>query len=259
MRLIANLGTMLFALTLTACAGTDTRFNSGLGHYRGGAYGEAVPELLEAVPAIESANPADPRIVTGYLALGAMANLSKAESGRAEAYYLKALDAARKYHAGNPMLSRNAVTEAGNFYLRRDDSTKALPLLLAAGEISEREKSMSRMLRAVDLDNVAVAQSALKNYALALRYSDRALEQLDGLPDSKSVRATRGTVLYNKAYAYDEQGLAAQADTAYRKSLELVAAHGEAWRRRFIADKYADFLKAQHRESEARAIQRQYR
>ena len=118
---------------------------------------------------------------------------------------------------------------------------------------------MSRLLHAVDLDNVAVAQSALKNHDVALRYSDRALAQLDSLPDSKSLRATRGIVLYNRAFAYEGQGLTEQAGPAYRQALELVAANGEAWRLRVVVDRYAGFLSAQHRASEAEAIRRQYR
>ncbi len=259
MRMNIRLGAMVVALALAACAGPATRYDSGLWHFKAGAYGEAAPSLLEAVPAMESANPADPRVVTGYLALGFMASQKKVEAGRAEAYYLKALEAVRKYHAGDATLSRNAATEAGNFYLGRDDNAKALPLLVEAAQISERDPRMSRLLHAIDLDNVAVAQSALKNHDVALRYSDRALAQLDSLPDSKSLRATRGIVLYNRAFAYEGQGLTEQAGPAYRQALELVAANGEAWRLRVVVDRYAGFLSAQHRASEAEAIRRQYR
>jgi tetratricopeptide (TPR) repeat protein len=146
----------------------------------------------------------------------------------------------------------------GNFYLTQKQHAKALPLLLQAAQISGNDESISRILYAIDLDNVAVAHSGLHNYGIALQYSDNALKQLANLPDSKETRASQGIVLFNRAFAYAEQGLSAQADDSYRRSLELVQTNGESWRRRIVVTNYAKLLRSQQRELDAQELERRY-
>lgn len=258
MRTAYVIANAILAFTLAACSSTATDLDAGLWHYKAGLYEQAIPRLVVSVPAIEAANPADPRVVGGYLALGQMATARKAPPGTSEGYYLKAQAAASKYHSDNATLSRNVASETGNFYIEQDQPAKALPFLLKAAEISERDQSTPRMLYAIDLDNISVAQSALKNDAVAVQYSQNALKQLANVPDSKELRATRGIVLFNLAVAYDEGGQPIQADESYRRSLELIEANGEAWRRRIVVTNYAKFLRAQRRELDAQAIERRY-
>lgn len=258
MRTTSIVASVIVALALAACASSESKLDSGLWHYSAGLYGEAAPRLIKSVPALASAKPNDPRVVTGYLALARMAANAGATANVVEGYYEKAQDAARRHHAGDATLTRNVATEVGNFYLGRDQHAEALPFLLEAARISENNKSTPRLIFAVDLDNVAVAQSALGNFALAAQYSDNALKELASVPDGKQARATHGIILFNRAVAYQRQGIAAPADEAYRRSLELINANSEKWRRRVVVTNYAQFLRAQRREMEAEELERRY-
>lgn len=258
MRFIRHVAIALFAFSLAGCASTETKFNSGLWHYQAGLFGQAAPRLIDAVPELEQANAADPRVVTGYLALGRMAFDTGAPKDIAEKYYKKAIDLAGKYHTGDTTLSRNVATEVGNFYLEKDEHAKALPFLLQAAKISEKLQANRVDLHAIDLDNISLAHAGLGNYSIAETYSDKALAQLATLPASKTTQATRGLVFYNRASAFAEQGLAAKAEEFYRRSLDLIDTYGEAWRRHVVVREYAKLLRSQGREPDAQALERRY-
>lgn len=242
------------ALLLGACASTGENVNSGLWHYKAGLYAQAAPRLIRAIPELEQSNPSDPRVLSGYLALGRMAAADAAYTP-AMGYFEKALQLARARHAGDATLTRNALIETGNFLSVRKRFADAIPLLQEAVSISERDGSFPRTLHAMDLDNLALAQAGVGNYALAMAASNASLKTLDGLSPTKDVQATRGVVLYNRAYAFAEQGQVAAADAAYKEALSLVRANAEAWRTRVVAANYAKFLRAQGRDTEARAIE----
>lgn len=250
---------VIFALGLTGCASAESNINSGLWHYEAGLFVQAAPRLLRAIPEIEASSPADPRVVTGYLALGRMSDAMKAQPETVEGYYEKARKVAGEYHTNNSTISRNVATEIGNHYLAKNQYAKALPFLMQAVKISEGDQSVSRLIHAIDLDNIAVAQGGLKNFDIAAQFSKNATALLDNLPDSKEVRSTKGVVLFNRAAAYADHGLLTQADESYRYSLELLEANGERWKIRGVVDSYAKFLRSQLREREAEELERRFK
>jgi hypothetical protein len=176
------------ASALAGCASPTAELNAGLWHYKAGLFTQAIPRLVDAVPAMEAAHPADPQVLRAYLALGHMASAEKAAPGIAEGYFTKAMALANKYHAGNANLSRNAASETGNYYLANNQQARALPFLLTAAEISGREQVIPRRLHAIDLDNLSVAQAALRNYALAAEYAQKHWTSLLRSPREKSRR-----------------------------------------------------------------------
>jgi tetratricopeptide (TPR) repeat protein len=242
------------ALLLSACASPEESFSSGLWHYKAGLYAQAAPRLVRSVPELEQSNPADPRVLSGYLALGRMASMDAAYEP-AENYLKKAIQLARAHHGSDTTLTRNALVEMGLFFADRGRFAEAIPPLQEAVTISQREGTLPRTLYAIDLDNLALAQAGAKNHALARAASDSSLQVLDGLPPTKEVQAARGVVLFNRAYAFAEQGKVAMADAAYKESLALVSAHAEPWRRKVVVAAYSKFLRAQGRDNEALAVE----
>ncbi len=250
----SRLACALVALLLCACVTTDSDLNSGIWHYRAGLYGEAIPRLLRSVPALERSNPADPRLPDAYVALGDMAAADK-RLDLAEQFYGKAVAAATSHHADVTWLNRNAAVHAGNFFLNQNRFTEALPLLQRAARLSENDAGTPRVLHAIDLDNLSVAQAGLKDYAQADVSSTGALRLLDTLEPSPQHLATRGVVLYNRAMLLADQGQVAEADAAFKQALALVTQNGEAWRRKVIVVEYGAFLRKQGREADAKALE----
>jgi len=242
------------ALVIAGCASTEESVGSGLWHYNAGLYPQAALRLIRSVPELERSSPADPRVLSGYLALGRMASADRAFEP-ASNYYKKAMQVARTHHSADTTLTRNALVETGLFFAGRDQFADAVPLLQEAVGISQRDTTVPRMLYAIDLDNLAMAQSGAKNFALASSNSNRSLQVLDGLSPTKEVQATRGVVLYNRAFALAEQGQVDAADSTYRESLALITANAEAWRRKVVVANYAKFLRTLGRESEAKAVE----
>ena len=243
------------ALLLGACAATEENVNSGLWHYKAGLYGQAAPKLVRAVPDLEKSNPSDPRVLSGYLALGRMAAADAAYEPAA-GYFDKALQLARARHAADVTLTRNALVETGNFLNERKRFLDAIPLLQEAASISQRDSSLPRTLHAMDLDNLALAHAGAGNQVLAMAASDASLKTLDALSPTKDVQATRGVVLYNRAYALAEQGQVAAADATYKEALSLVRANAAPWRTKVVVANYAKFLRTHGRDTEALAIER---
>jgi tetratricopeptide (TPR) repeat protein len=251
-----RLAAFLTCMAVAGCATSTTKLDSGLWHFNAGLYGEAIPRLLSAVPDVERTNPTDPRLPTAYVALGDMAAADR-EDKKAEEFYNKALALAKTKHPENTTLNRNALVHAGNFLLDQKRPTEALPLLLSAAAISERETSIPRLLYAIDLDNLSLAYDGAKDNVRGDEASSHALEIMSGLNQTNEVVAAKAVVLYNAARRLAEIGRNAEAEAYYRQALANVAANGEQWRKNVVLSNYAQFLKKAGRADEAKGLEDQ--
>ena len=245
-------------VALSACASAGDNVNSGLWHFNAGLSGQAIPLLLQGVPALEASDPDDPRVPRGYVALGDLAVQDK-KADLAGQFYGKALANVRAHQARTPSTVRSTLVSVGMYYLNTDRPADALKLLSEAAGISEREASIPRYLYAIDLDNVGVAQTALKNYAEAERFSASALRVLDTLEQSTDVKRAKGIVLFNLGYSVAQGSKDVEAEANYREALALVSAGGDRRRAKRIAEEYAKLLRKLDRPFEALQLEDQYK
>lgn len=155
------LGVLLIAQgLLIGCMSSETKVDSGLWHFNAGLYAQAIPLLVDGVPALEQKEPLDPRIPTAYVALGDMAAADK-KTEMADNFYKRAVQTTRAHHPSNHVLNRNSLVHAGNFFLTQSRFAEALPLLAEAAAISGQDNTMPRLLYAIDLDNLSLAYSGL--------------------------------------------------------------------------------------------------
>lgn len=245
---------MLIGLVVVSgCATTNQNINSGLWHFNAGLWGEASYRLQSSVPDLERSNPQDPRLPTALVALGDMANGAH-KTDQAEDFYLRAIKAADGQTPPNAVLLRNALVHAGAFYQQMTRPSDALALFKRAAEISETDLKIPRTLHAIDLDNIAVANGEMGRNAESEPFSLRALQVLDSAPPEADTAKTRGVIFYNLAYSYEQQQRLAEAESYYRKALDLIARYGEPWRQKAVLDNYSRFLRSMGRAQEAEKL-----
>jgi len=252
---------LLSVALLAGClhADTDYQVNYGLNHYRMGLYNQAIPPLVTAAKSLEKTNPPDPRLPEVLLALGAMAAADQRVE-MAEGFYLNAVKAADGLATPDENAQRNALVNGGNFYLAQRRPKDALPLLERAATISEQSARFRRTLHAIDLDNLGQAYSGQKRYSEGRALGLRALKVLDAAQAEPDAAKTRGVVHYNLAYGYMEEGLYAEAETNYRRALEILAPSGapqvgETWRVEVVLTNYAILLRKVGRGNEAATLE----
>jgi tetratricopeptide (TPR) repeat protein len=251
---------VVFLSLLAGCLSTDQLIGTGLAHYKMGADGAAVPRLLQGVRELEQSNPTDPRLVTALIALGEMAASDKKYT-LSEDFFRRALAKAESLQPPDDTLLRNANVSIGFFYLNRDRSEDAALFFERTLIISERNGSWKRTLYAVDLDNLAVARFRTNRFNEADDLSLKAIAILEGMQTDQEVAKHKGLVLSNLAYSYQKQGRNSEAETLFRRSLEILDPPGgppvgEAWRIKGLRKVYADFLRQQNRNEEANFIER---
>lgn len=254
---------LLLMLILVGCATTNQNINSGLWHYNAGLWNQALPRLLSSVPELEKSNPKDPRLSNALIALGNMA-MGYKEFGKAEDYFKRALKAAESQEPQNDNLMREALVHAGNFYLNQKRYSESEPFLKRAVIISEQNKSIPRIIFAIDSDNLGLAYTGQGKHADGNALSQNALKVLNDLVPSNDVKETRGIILYNLGYSYAEQKRFAEAETLYQQALGELSpagkpAIGEQLRINTILTNYAVLLKQQGRTEEAKALEQQIR
>ena len=218
---------------LVSCKATEGDINYGLSHYRMGLYNHAIPSLLSATPELEKADPYDPRVTQAYLALGTMAQADKMYD-ESEQYYLKALSSAETLKINKTLHLRNAKNTLGNFYISRKNFQKALPLLKDAVALSRGMNSDS-ILRAIDLDNLALVQAELGKSEESSKLSTQALDLIDNSKDHKLYHRTKGIILYNQGKNFEKFELFEKALDCYEKSIQSLKIHAtnklyENWR-----------------------------
>ncbi len=252
------LAPLLACVLFASCASYSSRVDSGLWHYNAGLPAQAIPLLVEGVPALDAASPADPRVPQGYVALANLA-LQDKKPDLAEKFFEKALVNAQTHQAGSPNTKRSTFNVVGMRLLGLGRPSEALPLLVEAARISEETPSIPRRLFAIDLDNMGIAQAALGNDAAADASAARAGMVLDRLEQTPLVKGTRGVVCYNVAYRLATRGKDAEAETAFRESLALISAGPEKWRLKSVAREYEKLLTKLGRSAEAEEVTRPYR
>lgn len=252
-RYLGLVPTLMVLAIASGCASTDQNINSGLWHFNAGLWGEASYRLQSSVPDLEKSTPQDPRLPTALVALGDMANNAQ-RTDQAENFYARAIKAADGQTPPNNVSVRNALVHAGFFYQQLKRPSEALPLFNRAADISETDLTIPRTLHAVDLDNIAVAYGELERYPEGESFSLRALKVLDSAQSEPDSTKTRGIVFYNLAYAYEHQQRPAEADSYYRKALDLMAIYGEPWRQKAVLDNYSKFLRSIGREQDAERL-----
>lgn len=239
---------------LSGCAGSlDHKIDYGLNHYQMGLHGQAIPALVSAAESLDRPGPVDPRLPRILVALGDMAS-AESRPDLAEAYYKKALDRAEHLVPTNSTLLRNALVHGGNFLLEHGRPPEAVPWLERAVRVSELETGMSRVLYAIDLDNLGQALVRSGRYEEGLARSRQALEVVDPLLKEPEAKKAKGIILYNLARAYEDRKLTEEARTHYRQALEVLPMVGSRWEVRTLVKAYAAFLRAQGQEDEAKAL-----
>lgn len=257
-RLIRSLAAALLACAvLASCATARTQVDRGLWHYNSGLWGQAVPLLLEGVPALDAASPTDPRVPQGYVTLANLALQDKRPDSAAK-FFDKALANARTHQSNAPHVRRSTFNVVGMHMMDTGRPAEALPLFVEAAQVSEHTPTLSRRLFAIDLDNLALAQAALGDDAAAAISNARALAALDPLEQTPQIKGTRGVVVYNAAYRLAAQGKDSEAETLFRESIALISAGSEKWRLKVVAREYAKLLTKLGRAAEAAELMRQY-
>ena len=211
---------LLLSLILIGCQSTEGNINYGLNHYQMGLYNQAVPSLNSSVEELEKQNPSDQRVTRAYLALGVMAQAGKLFD-RAEQYMEKALYTAKHTEKNKNTHIRNAHNTLGNFYINQEKFKLALPHLEKALLISEATNH-DPVLVAIDIDNIAIVYSELRDHEKSLEFSEKALESNEMSPDNKYYLRTKGVILFNRGKTYEELKQYKLALINYEESIKLL-------------------------------------
>jgi tetratricopeptide (TPR) repeat protein len=232
---------------------TDQQVAYGLNHYSMGLYNQAIPPLVSAASSLEGRNPPDPRLSDVLVALGNMAQATGRED-LAENYLPRAVKAAEAIAPPDPTRLRNSLVHLGSFYTGKKPS-EAVPLLERAERISATLNDP--VLNAIDIDNLAGAHRALKDYAHAISLGQRALQVIEQHPGAKLAGRTKGTILSNLGESYAGARDQQRAESCFKQSLEVLRAapsEVEAWRLKEAVRRYSDFLRSVGREKEAGSV-----
>lgn len=244
---------IILMCVLISCKSTEGDMNYGLSHYKMGLYDHAIPRLLSATPDLEKSDPYDPRITQAYLALGTMARADKMYD-RSEYYYLKALSTAEILKTHKNLHLRNAKNTLGNFYISQKRFDKALPLLIDAVALSQNMNS-DRILRAIDLDNVALVQAELGKSKEAIKLSIQALDLIENSREHRLYNRTKGIILYNQGKNLEKFSLFDQALDCYEKSIESLKIHAtnkprENWRVELVEKRKSELIAKHNAKNE---------
>jgi tetratricopeptide (TPR) repeat protein len=235
---------------------TEDQINYGLNHYNMGLYNRAIPPLMSAAESLEGKNPPDPRLVDVLVALGVMAQGTNRRDLAAD-FYPRALKAAEALKPPDAIRLRNSLVHLGTFYIEGRPSDAVVLL--------ERAEKLSRgiddqVIHAIDLDNLAQAHQALKQYPQAIALSTEALRIVEQNPQKQYATRTKGIVLHSLAMSYDESGDVKQADVLYKQSLSVLRSapnEVEAWRLKTVTADYAQLLRRTGRAHEADELERE--
>ncbi|MEY4588775.1 MAG: hypothetical protein RL497_851 [Pseudomonadota bacterium] len=220
MALLNKISILISLLILAGCASTESNINSGLWHYEAGLYGEAIPRLVRPITSFEKRFPHDERVSRSYLALGVMAENSKAYD-KAEEYLIKSVESAKTSRPLQENTLRNAESMLGNFYLNRKKYSEALTHLNTAESISSKFKEKS-ILNSIDLDNISTALQGAGKLKESIEFSERALKVAEKTPEDNSYNLTKGIILFNLAKSNEENGNNTKAKELYDKAIELL-------------------------------------
>ena len=235
---------------------TEDQINYGLNHYKMGLYNRAIPPLMSAAESMEGKDPPDPRLVDVLIALGVMAQGTGRRDLAAD-FYPRALKAAETLSPPDTVRVRNSLVHLGTFYIEGRPSD-AVALL-------ERAEKLSRgideqVIHAIDLDNLAQAHQALRQYPRAIALSMEALRVVEQHPQQRYATRTKGVILHSLAMSYSDAGDAKRAEALFKQSLSVLRSapnEVEAWRLKTVTTDYAQLLRRTGRAQEADELERQ--
>lgn len=237
-------------------ASTEGQINYGLNHYKMGLYGHAIPPLMSAANSLEKTVPTDPRLVDVLIALGEMAQNDNRKD-LANDFYTRALKAAESLKPQDTVRLRNSLVYLGTFYLNERPSD-AIPILTRAEEISRTFEN--QVLHAIDLDNLALSYSHIKDHPRASTLSLQALAIINKITTRAFAIRTKGVILYNLGYSEMELGSFQEAETHFKESLLVLqsdAKNVEMWRVKTVIKGYAKLLRRTGRTQEATEMEKQ--